>query len=166
MKPPKPKPAPVPETKPKRPGILWVPTAQDIRTVRSMATWATHNEIAKVLGKSHVTLRKHFRAELDNGFLQAQDRVWRSLFNQAVGSPARAADKARGLPAVEAVPPNVKAAIAWLEFKGGASKRVTIVDGGTEVDPRMASESDLDAEIARLQKRPAVQKHMKTATVH
>jgi hypothetical protein len=162
--PPPPQPAPV---KAKRPGVLYEPTDKDRRTVDSMGTWASQAEIAKVIGISEMTLRKHFREQLDTAFLRAQDGMWRSLYRQGMGSPARKGDPQKGIPASPPTPPNVQATIKWLEFRAGASSRVTVVDGGTEVDPKELSDADLEARRRQLLRHPAVAKAEKASgTVH
>jgi hypothetical protein len=155
------------EAKAKRPGVEYEPSEKDRRTVDSMGTWAQQKEIAKVLGISEMTLRKHFREQLDTAFLRAQDGMWRSLYRQGLGSPARKADPKRGTPASPAIPPNVQATIKWLEFRAGASARITVVDGGKEVDPKQLSDADLDREIERLRRTPAVMRAARgQGTVH
>lgn len=160
-----PEPAPTPPVK--RNGVTYVPSDQDRRTVESMSRWNQGpEEIARVVGISPTTLRKHFSQELGTAFLRAQDMMWRSLFNQGLGSPARKADKAKGIPGSPAIPPNVKATIAWLEFKAGASARVTVIDGGSEVDPSALSDTEIADRLAKLKRSPAVQRAAKATTVH
>jgi hypothetical protein len=161
------KPAPPPPQPAQRPAHRppYVPTDQARRTVEAMAAGNLgQDEICMVLRISAMTLRKHFRHELDTAFIRAQDTMWRSLFNQGVGSPARKGDPARGIPATPATPPNVKATIAWLEFRANASKRVTVVDGGTEVDPKKLSDTEIAAHIARLSRTGVVSRAIKKAT--
>lgn len=166
----KPKPAapvnPAPPAKAKRPGVAYEPSEKDRRTVDSMGTWAQQREIAKVIGISEMTLRKHFREQLDTAFLRAQDGMWRSLFRQGMGSPARKADKAKGIPASPAIPPNVQATIKWLEFRAGASARVTVIDGGAEADLKTMSDTEVADRLAKVSRSPAVLRATKAATVH
>lgn len=79
------------------------------------------DEICAVLGITGKTLRKHFEHELRTAFIRAKDSMWRSLFNQGVGSPARVDEN--GQLVSPPIPPNVKATIAWLQFQAGASDR-------------------------------------------
>lgn len=114
------KPAP-----PKRPAHRpsYKPSEKDRRTVEAMAAGnLPQAEICIVLGISKKTLRKHFPHELATAFIRAKNTMWVSLFNQGLGSRE---DK---------IPPNVKATIAWLEFKGGAT-RGQPPDGGTVLLP-------------------------------
>ena len=58
-------------------------------------------DIAKVIGVSSPTLRKHYMAELETGHIEANAQVAQSLFKQATNK-----DK-----------PNVSAAIFWLKCR-------------------------------------------------
>lgn len=58
-------------------------------------------DIAKVVGVSGPTLRKHFMAELETGHITANAQVAQSLFNQATNKEK----------------PNVAAAIFWLKCR-------------------------------------------------
>ena len=75
-------------------------------------------DIAKVVGVSGPTLRKHFMAELETGHIEANAQVAQSLFKQATNK-----DK-----------PNVSAAIFWLkcraEWRETQAVELTGKDGG------------------------------------
>ena len=63
------------------------PNDRDRRTVKSMARFVTHDEIALVLGISDETMRKYYRQELDTAKTEADVAVGQSLILQAVGGP-------------------------------------------------------------------------------
>ena len=50
-----------------------------------------HEDIAKVIGCSHVTMRKHFREELDRAAIEANARVAESLYRAAINGNITAA---------------------------------------------------------------------------
>lgn len=62
-----------------------------------------HTDIAIVLQISTPTLRRHFRAELDGGAIEANAKVAQSLFKQAT----------------DAQKPSVVACIFWLKTRAG-----------------------------------------------
>lgn len=83
------------------------PTDKDRRVVVSMvAAGIEQREIARALGITAPTLRRHFRTELDTGESLMLAEVTRSLFDMATG--------AKG-------PPNVTAAIFIMKARGGWS---------------------------------------------
>ena len=50
-----------------------------------------HDDIGKVIGVSDVTLRKHFRAEIDTGMIRANAKVAATLFSMATSGECPAA---------------------------------------------------------------------------
>jgi hypothetical protein len=164
VKPPKPKRKPAPPIPPPAAPKIghrppYEPTDKDRLTVKVMvAGGIEQTAIAGVLGISHVTLRKYFRREIDTGAAEIGAQIVASLITMAVGQ--------KPAPGRNAVTPNVNAAKWYTQARMGWSERITVVDGGTETDPRTMSDADLDAEIARLRRRPAVVRAAKATTVH
>lgn len=67
------------------------PTAEQRKIVHSLASvGVTHPQIADVIGIGEVTLRKYFRAELDNAEMIANAKVAANLFKQATKDDFRA----------------------------------------------------------------------------
>ena len=63
------------------------PTRKDRSLVTEMASCGTPQEaIARAVGISHVTLRKHFRPELDVAADQANFRVAQFMFGTIIGT--------------------------------------------------------------------------------
>ena len=80
------------------------PTPKEREQVKTLAGLGIqHTDIAKVIGISAPTLRKHFAQELEVGHIQANAQVAQSLFRAAT-----AKDK-----------PSVVAAIFWLKCQAG-----------------------------------------------
>lgn len=78
------------------------PTDENRRTVRAMAGFGVPQEdIAVLLDIDPKTLRKHFRAELDRGTIEANAKVAQTLFTMAT------------------VDKNVAAAIFWMKARAG-----------------------------------------------
>jgi hypothetical protein len=95
-------PDPAPEKRKGRPP--YEPTAKDRDMVQAMTSYGIpQEEIATVVGISAVTLRKHFRRELDVGATMANAAVAQSLFNSATGKG----------------PQKVTAQIFWLKTRAG-----------------------------------------------
>ena len=95
------------------------PTEEQRATVRAMAAYGVpEDDIAKVIGTSGPTLRKHFRHELDTAHAEANAKVAQSLYNKATGDGPNA----------------VTAAIFWLKTRAGwkdvTSHEHTGKDGG------------------------------------
>jgi hypothetical protein len=87
-------------------------TAEQRRTVRAMAGFGVPQEdIATFLDIDPKTLRKHFRAELDRGSIEATTKVAQSLFRMATEGN------------------NVAAAIFWMKARAGWSERQRIEHG-------------------------------------
>lgn len=82
----------------------FAPTDKDRATVKSMSAFGIPDyEIAKVIGITPPTLRKHFWQELEVGHIEANAKVAQSLFKKATGDGNQA----------------VQAAIFWLRSRAG-----------------------------------------------
>lgn len=80
------------------------PTDKDRATVKSMSAFGIPDyEIAKVIGITPPTLRKHFWQELEVGHIEANAKVAQSLFKKATGDGNQ----------------SVQAAIFWLKARAG-----------------------------------------------
>jgi len=80
------------------------PTDKDRAAVRSMSAFGIPDyEIAKVIGITPPTLRKHFWQELEVGHIEANAKVAQSLFKKATGDGNQ----------------SVQAAIFWLKARAG-----------------------------------------------
>ena len=98
-----------------------------------LARRATHEEIGMVLGIHLNTLRRHHKELLRTCFEETNNAMWHSLYEQGIGIPGK---PARGKELAQpATPPNVKATIAWLKFKGGAVEEIRTVVAGDEKRP-------------------------------
>jgi hypothetical protein len=87
-------------------------TADQRRTVRAMAGFGVPQEdIATFLDIDAKTLRKHFRAELDRGSMEATTKEAQSLFRMATEGN------------------NVAAAIFWMKARAGWSERQRVEHG-------------------------------------
>ena len=68
------------------------PAEQTRRTVETMSGLGVpHEDIGLSIGVSDVTLRKHYRAELDTGRIKANSAVAQSLYKKAIGDGQSAA---------------------------------------------------------------------------
>lgn len=107
---------------------LYVPTDKDRLTVRVMvAGGILHNAIADVLGISHVTLRKHFRREIDTASAEIGAQVVSSLITMAIGRPGR--PETENAPAQPAIPPNFNAAKWYSQARMGWTETIKVDDG-------------------------------------
>ena len=79
-------------------------------------------DIARVIGISEPTMRKHYRSELETGFIYANAQVAQSLFRQAT-------DKTK---------PNVIAAIFWLKTRAGWKEAQSLELGKKEQKEKAA----------------------------
>jgi hypothetical protein len=92
------------------------PTDAMRRQVEAFVAYgATHDEIAGLVGCAPKTLRRHFRAELDRGDVQARMKVAESLMLQAVGAPAVYDEEGRELRKEQ--PRVVAAGIFWMKTR-------------------------------------------------
>ena len=109
------------------------PTDEQRRTVKTMAGFGVpHEDIATFLGIDPKTLRKHFRAELDRGTVEANAKVAQSLFQMATQGK------------------NVAAAIFWMKARAGWREKIEIKPV-IQDDLSHMSDEELQAEIRRLQ---------------
>ena len=66
------------------------PTDKDREVVKAMASYGVPQEdIGRVVGCSHVTLRKHFEAELDTAGIRANSKVAERLFSDCMKDDPR-----------------------------------------------------------------------------
>ena len=102
------------------------PTDEQRRTVRTMAGFGVpHEDIATFLGIDPKTLRKHFRAELDRGTVEANAKVAQSLFQMATQGK------------------NVAAAIFWMKARAGWREKVELKP--VFDDPEQLTDAQLEA---------------------
>ena len=102
------------------------PTDEQRRTVKTMAGFGVpHEDIATFLGIDPKTLRKHFRAELDRGTVEANAKVAQSLFQMATQGK------------------NVAAAIFWMKARAGWREKVEIKP--VFDDPEQLTDAQLEA---------------------
>tara|TARA_Y100000593_G_scaffold38802_1_gene75111 strand:+ start:784 stop:1110 length:327 start_codon:yes stop_codon:yes gene_type:complete len=84
------------------------------KTVKAMAAYGIrHDDIARVVGVTGKTLRKHYRGELDTGHIEANAQVAGSLFQNAKGG-------------------NVTAQIWWTKTRMGWSEKRDDDDGAAK----------------------------------
>jgi len=84
-----------------------IPTAEQRRQVEAMSAYGIPElDIARVIGVDRMTLRKHYRDELDLGHVKANAKVADNLFKIATGTGREA----------------VTAAIFWLKVRAGWSE--------------------------------------------
>jgi hypothetical protein len=99
-----------------------VPTDKDRDMVRVMvAGGILQTDIGKVLGISHVTLRKHFRREIDVGAAEIAGRMVQSLVTMALGT--------------ETEQPNFNAIKWYTQAKMGWSEKVVVEDNRPQNQP-------------------------------
>ena len=104
----------------------FVPTAKDREQVKSLSGMGLDNEqIAIVIGISEPTLRKHFRKELDAGYIVANAAVAQSLYKQAT-DPKK---------------PNVVAGIFWMKTRAGwiEAKDPAAIEQGKKAEKERAA---------------------------
>jgi len=98
--------------------LSFVPTDEQCRTVKALSAVGVPQEaIAGYLDIDAKTLRKHFRAELDHGSLEANVKVAQTLFSMAT------------------VDRNVAAAIFWMKARGGWREKNALDTDGNPVHP-------------------------------
>ena len=97
------------------------------------ATGTLHRQIAKLLGLSLNTLKKHYREELDLGLARANAVVSGTLFSAAKNG-------------------NVVACIFWMKTRGGWRETAKLEhSGGTSLEVRQVDATRLsDATLAEL----------------
>ena len=114
------------------------PTADGRAHVERMSGLGIPEEqIATVIGISAMTLRKHYRAELDKGQVDANVQVAQSLFNKAIGNGTGA----------------VAACIFWLKVRARWSEAMPTRPNdpleGIDPDELARLREELDAERDR-----------------
>ena len=97
------------------------------------ATGTLHRQIAKLLGLSLNTLKKHYREELDLGLARANAVVSGTLFSAAKNG-------------------NIVACIFWMKTRGGWRETAKVEhSGGTSLEVRQVDATRLsDATLAEL----------------
>lgn len=89
------------------------PTAESRAEVKALASFGvTEDEIAKYVGVTGKTLRKHYRRELDTAHIAANAQVARRLFQHATGD-------------------SVPAAIFWMKARGGWREKQELEHSGS-----------------------------------
>jgi DNA-binding XRE family transcriptional regulator len=89
------------------------PTDAQIATVRAMAAYGIpQDDIAKVIGISPKTLRRHYGEQLEKGSIEATAKVAEFLFKQATTT-------------------SVAAAMFWMKCRAGWSERVQVDHSGS-----------------------------------
>ena len=113
------------------------PTEAQRRLVRAMAGFGVPQEgIATLLEIDPKTLRRHFRAELDRGAVEATAKVAQSLFQMATQGR------------------NVAAAIFWMKARAGWRERHEVAVSTAAMSPRdMTDEQLLEIIAAGRQER-------------
>src|ERR1700720_2028895 len=97
---------------------VWTPTDAQRRQAETMAAYGIPEaDIARVLGVSKPTLRKHCGTELDTGATRANSKVADFLFYGICGGT--------GKPAFKDERARVTAAIFWMKTRGGWSETST-----------------------------------------
>src|SRR5438105_14144627 len=97
---------------------VWTPTDPQRRQAETMAAYGIPEaDIARVLGVSKPTLRKHCGTELDTGATRANSKVADFLFYGICGGT--------GKPAFKDERARVTAAIFWMKTRGGWSETST-----------------------------------------
>ena len=110
------------------------PTERDRLQVRTLAAvGVTVADVAKVMGLSIPTLRKHYASELSAGSIEANAKVAQSLFKQAT-DPKK---------------PSTVACIFWLKSRAGWRDRDT-VPASPEEEPHLGKkdQANVDARSA------------------
>src|SRR5580693_8313898 len=97
---------------------VWTPTDAQRRQAETMAAYGIPEaDIARVLGVSKPTLRKHCGTELDTGATRANSKVADFLFYGICGGTSK--------PAFKDERARVTAAIFWMKTRGGWSETST-----------------------------------------
>lgn len=108
-------------------GVPFRPTEPQRRTVRAMSGFGIPQaDIATLLEIDGKTLRKHFRAELERGSIEATAKVAQLLFNLATSG-------------------NVAAAIFWMKARAGWREKHEVM-----IAPYRPLEELTDEELERL----------------
>ena len=116
------------------------PTAEQRRLVRTMAGFGVPQEgIATLLEIDPKTLRRHFRAELDRGAVEATGKVAQSLFQMATEGR------------------NVAAAIFWMKARAGWRERHEVAVSTAAISPREMTDAQLLEIIAAGRDKEAIE---------
>ena len=121
------------------------PTTGQRRQVNAMAAYGIPQlDIARTIGVSDRTLRKHYRDELDLGHVKAHCKVAENLFRIATGTGPKA----------------VTAAIFWLKTRAGWSEYAPPpLHGKKEQAQFDAQHPDESTEMGRVLARRAKRQH-------
>ena len=119
-----------------------VPTQKDREIVSFASAIGTPQAtIGRLIGISHVTLRVHYRDELDLGMARANISVGRNLYRIATGNSPQAAP----------------AAMFWMKTRAGWKETVrqenTGPDGGPIEFKGMSARERIESRIARIRER-------------
>ncbi len=107
----------------------FAPTDTQRAQVKAMAAYGVpQDDIAKVIGCSSPTLRKHFHAELETAAVEANAKVAQSLFRKAVEGTGKE---------------SVTACIFWLKCRAGWRDVAVDTDRQPAARPR---DSEVDKE--------------------
>jgi hypothetical protein len=122
-----------------------MPTTQQRRQAETMAGCGIpHADIARAIGVAPMTLRKHYRDELDLGHVKATAKVAANLFRTASGTGPKA----------------VTAAIFWLKCRAGWSEYAPPPVAGKKEQARFdAQHPDESTELGRILARCAKRQH-------
>ncbi len=133
---------------------VWTPTDAQRRQTETMAYGIPEADIARVLGVSKPTLRKHCGTELDTGATRANSKVADFLFYGICGGT--------GKPAFKDERARVTAAIFWMKTRAGRKEtsvnELVGKDGGPIKMDNAARElfyQQLDAIPRRVESREA-----------
>ena len=119
---------------------VWTPTDPQRRQAETMAAYGIPEaEIARVLGVSKPTLRKHCCTELDTGATRVNSKVADFLFYGICGGT--------GKPALKDERARVTAAIFWMKTRGGWSETSTHKHTGT------ANGDPIEVEVVTVRER-------------
>jgi hypothetical protein len=143
---------PPPIAKPRRGKAPHEPSREDRVRVTAMVLAEgspDHDTIARHLGISAKTLRKHYRYELDISASVIKSDI---AFNVVTAARGIRADPARG---IKAVPYDFKAAQFYLSTHGWVqSDRLIVADGGIDdSDLTALSDEQLNARLAQIERR-------------
>ena len=129
------------QAKGKRGPKSYEPTDKEKNQVRLMAAMGIpQKNIAKIIGLSDESLRKHFRDDLDTGMDRANLAVGSNLFNIATSSKAG----------------NVSAAIFWLKTRARWSDTTKMELTGPDGGP-IKTEVNLAGELSVLDKNTLIE---------
>ena len=97
------------------------PTEEQRRQVKLLTAFGnTQQQVASLLKVSDRTLRKHFRAELDNGAAEANNQIAQALFKKAKDG-------------------DTTAQIFWLKSRAGWREKRDFTDAAPAVAPFIVS---------------------------